>query len=89
MIAKDVYDAISLLAALSSPPAAPCAAEELLDLYRAVTLPKGGLVWTEDAPTTSVTRYRLAQDLVASGPGFVFRAIVEEWSLARIVRELY
>lgn len=72
------------------------AAERLMDLAAAIDTPRGqvitcdskhveGVVWDD----FTLARCKVALDLKRRGPAFVLRAIMEEWPVNRIVRELY
>lgn len=59
--------------------------KQLLDLARAVRSEK---LIVEPLCMRCVERIKLALDFQAKGPAFCFRAIAEEWTLDRIVREV-
>ncbi|HMT21517.1 MAG TPA: hypothetical protein PKE20_09790 [Promineifilum sp.] len=64
--------------------------EALCDLARAVRLPARDLVIAEPWTTaTDVAQVKLALDFDRRPAAFIFRAIVEEWPMPRIVHEMY
>lgn len=65
------------------------AAEILLGIAQHINYKEGILVASRPMEDWELTRVKLALKFVALGPGTVFRAIVEEWSPSRIVREVY
>ena len=75
----------------------PTIAERLIDLADELKHPIGELVVADperecfhnDYLGAALSRTRLAQDFVRKPKGFQLRAIVEEWSHERIVREVY
>jgi hypothetical protein len=64
-------------------------AEQLLELAKDVLQPRDAFIVVEnDVSPETFNRIKLALDFYERGPAFHFRALVEEWSLDRLVREL-
>ena len=64
--------------------------EQLADWGYYLLYPRDNLVIAEeDITPEQISKAKLAMDFVKRGPAFVFLAIMENWDLAQIVRELY
>mgnify|MGYP000987293782 FL=1 len=66
-------------------------AEKLLDIANAIKFPKDELFECEakDEEDGTIARIKTALELDRRSAVFKFRAIVEDWDIHRIIRELY
>lgn len=69
-------------------------ADKLLEILSILDQARGGILPLESGNSgldlmVVATRARLALDLRRRGPAFQLRALVEDWDLLRLNRELY
>ncbi len=88
-LAKAVKWAIEVIAEVEQAPVTP--AEYLINLNEALVRKgrEGVILFPPEAPHSFLAQCKLATDFAGKGNGFRFRAVFEEWSPRRIVRELY
>ncbi len=67
----------------------PSVAEELLDVARILKYPRDLLLIPTPYCVENMHRVRLALDLDRRHRGLILRAIVENWDLPTLIREMY